>query len=258
VLIGLALLAPRARPARAEEDPAELLRALRTALVAATSITADLEVVEHLEREVFTRRGTLRLLKPNYARIQLDHEVTASDGRHLWELNLNQLTYRRSQPGPLGELIQVPAAPLAGYFFPGRVYTLAARPGDQVRFGGRQRVGEVECRILAITGDRIGVMRIFIGPDNLPRRMEITNADGSFPRETTLRNLRVDEKLAAADFAFQLPAGAELEGPQDAKLLPEGSPAPDFDLPQPGGGRLRLADLRKGSKAVLVNFWFYG
>ncbi len=39
-----------------------------------------------------------------------------------------------------------------------------------------------------------------------------------------------------------------------ARPLPlAGRPAPDFTLPQPGGGELTLADLR--GKAVVLNFW---
>jgi thiol-disulfide isomerase/thioredoxin len=35
-------------------------------------------------------------------------------------------------------------------------------------------------------------------------------------------------------------------------------PAPLFDLPAPGGGKVSLNDVLAGKKAVLVNFWFYG
>ena len=44
----------------------------------------------------------------------------------------------------------------------------------------------------------------------------------------------------------------------DEKLIPVGKDAPDFQLPQPGGNRIALSDVRKEKKAVLVNFWFYG
>jgi hypothetical protein len=43
----------------------------------------------------------------------------------------------------------------------------------------------------------------------------------------------------------------------EAKLLPAGKVAPDFNLPMPRGGQLSLTDARRGKKAVLVNFWFY-
>jgi hypothetical protein len=43
----------------------------------------------------------------------------------------------------------------------------------------------------------------------------------------------------------------------EAKLLPAGKVAPDFNLPMLRGGQLSLTDARRGKKAVLVNFWFY-
>lgn len=48
-----------------------------------------------------------------------------------------------------------------------------------------------------------------------------------------------------------LPARSPAENAQSAPTV--GAEAPDFDLPTPDGGRLRLRDLR--GKAVLVNFW---
>jgi thioredoxin-dependent peroxiredoxin len=42
-------------------------------------------------------------------------------------------------------------------------------------------------------------------------------------------------------------------GRKPPELLPAGSPAPDFDLPDHRGGRVRLADLR-GQRVLL---WFY-
>ncbi len=48
-----------------------------------------------------------------------------------------------------------------------------------------------------------------------------------------------------------LPARSSIATTQSAPTV--GAQAPDFDLPTPDGGRLRLRDLR--GKAVLVNFW---
>lgn len=41
-------------------------------------------------------------------------------------------------------------------------------------------------------------------------------------------------------------------GTLEARGIPPGEPAPDFELPRVGGGRLRLSDLR--GKPVLLHF----
>lgn len=43
----------------------------------------------------------------------------------------------------------------------------------------------------------------------------------------------------------------------EKKLIPAGQAAPDFDLPQVGGDRVKLSELTK-KNVVLLNFWFYG
>ena len=45
------------------------------------------------------------------------------------------------------------------------------------------------------------------------------------------------------------------EDDEERRLLPVGKVAPDFSLPQVGGGELSLANTLKTSKWVLVSFW---
>ncbi|MBI3911414.1 MAG: TlpA family protein disulfide reductase [Armatimonadetes bacterium] len=66
--------------------------------------------------------------------------------------------------------------------------------------------------------------------------------------------------VMAAAFIILLgsPARAQVTQPElEKKLLPVGDPAPDFDLPQVGGDRVRLSELTR-KNVVLVTFWFYG
>lgn len=62
--------------------------------------------------------------------------------------------------------------------------------------------------------------------------------------------------VAAAAFRFKPLAGQVAEGKTD-NMLAVGASAPTFTLPSPEGKQVELAQLMKGRKAVLVNFWYY-
>ena len=73
--------------------------------------------------------------------------------------------------------------------------------------------------------------------------------------------------LAAGVTALALSSGAAMlttVGPIPAAhaqsssgLLPVGKPAPNFNLPTPGGKKLNLSSAVRTKKATLINFWFY-
>ena len=52
------------------------------------------------------------------------------------------------------------------------------------------------------------------------------------------------------------PANARLDTGAESRMLSVGQAGPDFSLPTPQGDIVTLADLRRGKKATLINFWF--
>lgn len=70
--------------------------------------------------------------------------------------------------------------------------------------------------------------------------------------------------LSLAALAFGLtpvlaaaPAPRVQEDDFEAKLVAIGKRAPSFTIPTPTGGLVSLANATRGSKAVIVNFWFH-
>jgi peroxiredoxin len=70
-----------------------------------------------------------------------------------------------------------------------------------------------------------------------------------------MTNIR-HEPIAAQTFRFR-PGPGQLESANTDTMLPVGTQAPSFTLPTANGKSVRLADQRRGKRAVLVNFWYY-
>jgi hypothetical protein len=103
---------------------------------------------------------------------------------------------------------------------------------------------------------------MYIGPDKRLVRSVLTmkQGDQSATFGATLTNVKVGTLMRAAAFAYEPPRTAKPYQPPDfeANLVPVGKKAPPFLLPTPAGGTLALEDAVKGSRATLINFWFYG
>ncbi len=80
----------------------------------------------------------------------------------------------------------------------------------------------------------------------------------------TYSDLKLDEPMEAESFKWTPPEGvteAQMGGGSDnyeKNLLKVGAKAPDFTIKSPKGVDLNLEKSLKGSKGMLVNFWFYG
>lgn len=132
---------------------------------------------------------------------------------------------------------------------------------ERVEYEGTRNVHGVECHVVAVAatvehpafGKRSFVTRWFIGAaDKLPRGREGGGA------RNTLRIVRVNGPLADSAFVFppqrgfgeRLVSGVE---PKRKGLLPAGTLAPDWRLPDAQGREHSLSDYR--GRLVLLDFW---
>jgi hypothetical protein len=76
----------------------------------------------------------------------------------------------------------------------------------------------------------------------------------------TYSDVKTGGELDASTFAWTPPAEASVYKQPDfmASLLKEGATAPDFTNDTPTGGKINLKEKLGKSKALLLNFWFYG
>jgi outer membrane lipoprotein-sorting protein len=249
-----------------------LLAKVEVASRAAQTLTADMSVSYSTKAGTRKSVGTVKLMKPNFARIQLNagrtRQIVASDGRDCWTLYAPSNQYQESSAHP--DDVGFQYKPISFFFAPRRGRHIPSLV--QLHYLGTERIGRMEYRLLqldwsgaagATTPGQVQTDTWYIAPDNLIHRTttEVKQEDGSFQKtDVTLKNVRIGHTFHVADFAFVLPNGAKrLELPADTtRLLPVGVQAPPFVLPTPGGGQISLRESLAGKKALLVNFWFYG
>jgi len=155
-----------------------------------------------------------------------------------------------------------------------------------VTLDATEPIDGVECRVLTFKPKRgSSTTRVWVGTDNLPRKIERSSELKSYANTTTVEfsDLRSGEPLADGDFTVELPEGYEREVAWSAQRTtprpspaptaavtsaasdaapshsvretprPAPPPAPAFDLATPSGDRVTLAKL-KGNIVVLY-FW---
>jgi hypothetical protein len=267
----LATLAPGA-PARADEKADALLRQVAATTRATRTLQADLEITAQMpgaNPSPVRSTGTVRLMKPNYARVVLKDgpyaQTLAATGTTLFTLQQNQ--YRKFQAKADGADIALLWAVPIRYFFTQNLNPIdrAALPaGATTRYVGAQtdsgkRVEVVEVRVEKPTAY---TLTMYIGPDKRLVRsvMALKQGDETATLGARLANVKLDQPMTAVAFAYEPPQTAKAYEPPDfeAKLVAVGEKAPLFSLPTPSGGTLALADAVKNSRATLINFWFYG
>ncbi|MBM3459965.1 MAG: redoxin domain-containing protein [Armatimonadetes bacterium] len=257
VLVGL-------RPAPADEQGKALLRAAFKKLHAAKSYGAELtQTLAPMGVEPLVLKGRLAAAKPNLLSVRLTGKIPMGP-----DVNLSLVSdgkfYFQHQGGPTYSKDEVDANPTqfqgrweaeVDAFFGGE--GLAEKRDATV--SGTATVNGVACDLVKLPAQEDGpAVEYAIGKqDGFIHRTTLTFGAGT-PRQMVLTNTLTGITLNPAHkpetFAFTPPPGAR---EQFAKMIPVGKPAPDFNLPVLKGGRVALSDLRKGKKAVLVNFWFY-
>jgi len=273
VAAALVVLGPAAGSARADQKADALLRQVAATTKATKTMSADLEMTAQLpgeNRPLMKSSGTATLMKPNYARIVLKEgpfaQTIASTGTTAFTLQQNQ--YRKSEARANGANISVLWAVPISYFFtqsPNPFGSAAALPaGATTRYVGTEVIGGKRHEVVEVNVEKptAYTLKMYVGPDKRLARSVITmkQGDQTATYSATLANIRVNQPMTAASFAYEPPKTAKAYEPPnfEAKLVALGKKAPEFSLPTPGGGTLALADAVKGNKATLINFWFYG
>lgn len=212
--------------------------------------------------------GTIKALKPNFwdlrvssADGQLDEHLI-SNGKTLFNVMEAKKQYMKMGSADASMLGQMGIPALA----------LILSPKSLPKTQGSRYIGTVTgsgkqydvVKLPAMEGLPPGSsVKVYFGPSGLPEGQEMVMKAGgqTITQKVWLRKINLKPELTEKQFAYTPPADFKLfEQPDlNADLLAVDKEAPDFLLPQPGGGtQLSLSDARKGKKAVLVNFWFYG
>jgi outer membrane lipoprotein-sorting protein/thiol-disulfide isomerase/thioredoxin len=261
------LLLPFATANAHADDKAD---ALLAQVAAATQATRSLRAHVLLTRQAGTApaktaTGTVLLLKPNLARIELtgnDEAVPtllASDGTSLFAFE-RPTTYTKVAVDAHATQLAEPwwGIPFR-YFFTqsAAVFSGVADPALTSKLLPDETVGGEAFRVIAVTGTQpFGyVEKLYINRDGLLQRTVVTFGPTVFSAELT--NIRRNEAVSARAFRFVPPAQAKQKNadPTEA-LLAMGSTTPAFRLPSLSGKPVTLVSQRAGKKATLVNFWF--
>jgi hypothetical protein len=174
-----------------------------------------------------TSSGAARLMRPNYARLEIRGKLgqtVAANGKQLWVYNAstNQFVTRKTEAD--GKSISPtfgPLIPLAMFFNPAAL-TSTVPPGTRIRLEPDTRRSGIEMRVIALFSPQMDV-RLFVGPEGLVHRSTAVanrgGATGSIDVELT--NIKRDQPMAAASFSYALPRGAsEMPGSIDVKVSP--------------------------------------
>lgn len=266
ILALLYLTATAGIPTYAEESADSLVQKFAGVTRAIQTLSGNIDLsyknAEGLHRNI----GTLKLMKPNYALINLkgDYpvEVLASDGKSVFILT-DQTKYKKQKGDARGANIDSPWFGLPfRYFFTQSINPFGPDPDStaKIHYSGEETIEGVAFRVLVVNGEKPMpyTARYYFGRDNIMHRSIVDF--GTPPKQTsftaTLTNIRSNSKMTAADFQFKPPKNATLDEGFEDKMLTLGKSAPDFSLPTPAGSKRSLSEVSIGKKAILINFWF--
>jgi outer membrane lipoprotein-sorting protein len=256
-----------AAPCRADARADALLKAVTATTRATQTLRADLSVSQSSLGVTQKLAGTLRLKKPNLARIVLtepDNATIASDGKTLWILMTADNQYRKMDVDAKGNDLDFIGSVLISQFFdPQSLGSFGRLSYARSQYVGQETVGKQTFQVVELTSQKPVAYKIKLYISAQKRVLRLV-ADYTQDREAhhlvaSLANVKTDTPLPTASFAYTPPKSAQFVADTDqSSLLAVGTQAPKFSLPTPTGSTITLAELLKGKKAVLVNFWFYG
>lgn len=265
VFVSLALVASAA-PTQADGEADTVLKEVAVATRAAKTLSADVTLTQSDGGPVTTTRGTARLKKPNFARIELGEpfiQTIASDGKTVWLLEKAKNQYQKNTADPGGKgLASFTIIPIGMFFDPDFRGFIDPSIKD-ARFAGKEKLDGETYQVVEVSGDKPYdfTLRCYVGANKLITRtvLQMKPMDKMITFGATLTNVKVNEPLPDESFTYAPPRDAVIDDPSnlDDKLVPLGERAYAFSVPTPAGQRLSSADLLRGKKAIIVNFWFY-
>jgi outer membrane lipoprotein-sorting protein len=257
-----------AAPGLADEKADALLQEVAKATQATQTLTADLSLSQAGQGQNMKFEGKVRLKKPNLARITFGaplNQTIASDGKNVWTLLSDNNQYMKQTADPKGRNINgLWAIPVSLFFDPSLLGPLGPVSAAKHQYLGSQTVEGQPFQVVEVSGNQpvAYTMKLYIGANKLITRaeIEIKQDKATAKLNAILTNVRTNQPLATASFAYTPPKTAKLQEEPDyeSKLVPVGKEAPKFSLPTATGSHVELAEALKGKKAVLVNFWFHG
>jgi hypothetical protein len=173
------------------------------------------------------------------------------DGHSKWQFGEPGNSYRKSALAA-DTTAYFPGTGWPGYYAPS-YEDLLGDAEQAFRSLGKQTVDDRVCDVLEMVG-QLQTVRWYVGLDYRIYRHEETRKEFSFSDPETLVLSHIQEGVAIPDADFTFKPGDRhqetlLEHPD---LIAVGHAAPTLSLPLASGGLLRLADLYRGKKALLV------
>lgn len=242
--------------------PQQVIQQIGQAYAKVQTLRATVQI---REQAVFT--SAIHFQRPRQFRIQMSQDgkpvyLVTYDGKTITRYNIAEKTYFQQELGqnaplPFDVLI------LAGFSamamdadFSKAMQEAYLRAFNKAVVRGKQKVGNVVCRVVEVSGVG-GTMLLYIGEkDGLVYRRVYRSTNGESSEERVLA-LTVNTPIQKALFAFTPPAGArqlQAERPEeeDTNAL-RGQPAPDFTLTDLDGNTVSLSSLQ--GKVVFLDFW---
>ena len=254
-----------------------LLEQMATTMRSAKSLEAKMEIIytrtdKLAGARVERNKGTVRLRKPNFAYAVTSgdmYQLQASDGKSTWSMFGDQSTYVKKAASADGHNVHFHMGFLVDYFFTQNadIYAGKGQDSQKLRYVGKGLVDGITTEIIELTSvdskpDEPAILTFYIDPDHILRRSVIHHGGSRVDLlyDTTYHDIHIDRELPVESFAYAPPKGSQpfkMDVPVD-KLIGIGKAAPNFNLPTPNNSRISLAGVRSESKAVIINFWFYG
>jgi outer membrane lipoprotein-sorting protein len=231
-------------PPRLDDAALAIVNASRDMLAKASSVSGT------AVQEASGRKTTykFRLMRPNYMDIVSSSVEYHSDGETLYFYMVGNKQYQKMAARKEGQVMMLNGfQPIVGAKMP------EIKEAESATFDGKAAVKA------KLPGNPQVAQYLYIDKKTkMPLGWSQTYSGQTM--EFKYSGVKLGEKMETSTFAWTPPADAEVYKQPDfmASLLKEGADAPDFSNDTTGGTKVSLKETLGKSKALLLNFWFYG
>lgn len=220
--MGAALAVLSVAPVRADEKADALLKEVAATTKETQSLTANLQFSLEIQKKEQVFTGTIRLKKPNLARIDLtrpSNQLIVSDGDNVWLLAGD--TYTKKPADPHAANIEMDFAVPVNLFFDPQSLGIAKLSGVKRRYVGAETIDHIGYQVVEVSGRQNFdyTLKLYVGPSRLVTRMtgELRHGKDTIRLAVVLSNVKTNPTLTTADFTFTPPKTARLHtNPDDA------------------------------------------